>query len=132
MDKREVGYVRKIRGVAVPAIYKHFKGQYYAAMGVSERKYFEIVEDYEVNDIRIECIYARHTETDKNIKIWKAGDKYFHDKEIYEDDRLVLYKSLYDDTGIYARPVDMFLSEVDKEKYPNATQKYRFQTDLNG
>ncbi|MDD2409549.1 MAG: DUF1653 domain-containing protein [Bacilli bacterium] len=43
------------------------------------------------------------------------------------DEKLVIYRALYGTNVLYARPYKSFIDKVDKIKYPNIKQEYRFE-----
>ena len=45
-------------------------------------------------------------------------------------DRMIVYRALYGEKGLFVRPYEMFMEEVDHEKYPEIRQKYRFEKTL--
>ena len=65
---------------------------------------------YIVEDVAI------HSETKEKYVVYRA---------LYGDN--LCYQGLYGSYELYVRPYDMFMSEVDRNKYPNAEQKYRFE-----
>lgn len=55
-----------------------------------------------------------------------------YDSENYNDEnpeasRMVIYQNVDDESQVWVRPYQMFNSLVDKEKYPDVKQEYRFE-----
>ena len=72
-----------------------------------------------MNELKINGIY-KHFKGDLYLVI----DVAIHSEEKKE---YVVYRALYGDSKLYIRPKEMFLSKVDKNKYPDVKQEYRFQ-----
>ena len=85
-------------------IVKHFKWE-----TLTEEQQKMSFYKYQVLD------FANHTETGELLVIYRV---------LYDCAELELNVNCGD---VYARPFDMFMGKVDKEKYPNITQKYRFE-----
>lgn len=62
-------------------------------------------------------------------KHFKGNYYYVEDIATNADNEVeyVIYRALYGDYGLWIRPLEEFLSEVDHQKYPDVKQKYRFE-----
>lgn len=56
--------------------------------------------------------------------LYRVEDVATHSETLEE---YVVYRKLYGDRSLWIRRKEMFLSPVDREKYPDAMQEYRFE-----
>lgn len=72
-----------------------------------------------MNELRIHGVY-------KHFK----GNYYLVEDVAFDSEtkeEMVVYRRLYGDGSLWVRNKEMFLSLVDKEKYPDVEQMYRFE-----
>ncbi|WP_300279056.1 DUF1653 domain-containing protein [Peptacetobacter sp.] len=68
--------------------------------------------------------------TKRLYRHFKGNFYYVHDIATHTEtgEELVVYQALYGDNGIFVRPLEMFIEEVELNREDNVTnQKYRFE-----
>ena len=63
----------------------------------------------------------------RELQIGRVYRHFKGDYYLVEGAPFVIYRKLYGDGGLWLRPLEMFLSKVDQEKYPDCPQEYRFE-----
>lgn len=86
-----------MHGIAVGSIVQHFKREFACRPDVYIYKVLA---------------FSTHTETKERLVVYQA---------MYSDEKMGV------NFGVYCRPFEMFFSEVDHQKYPEYSQKYRFE-----
>jgi uncharacterized protein len=77
-----------------------------------------------MREIKIGRIY-KHFKNKYYLVIDIVNDCESNNDDVYK--KIIIYKALYGEFLTWARPYEMFASEVDHNKYPDVKQKYRFE-----
>lgn len=116
--------MKKPRTVIKGMKYKHFKGNEYLVQDFSNPN---PLKGNLSMDIIMQCEFLDVLHSDGYpIRILINKGRLYHDPKI-EKRNLVIYSRVNNPELIYARPLKEFLSEVDRDKYPNVEQQYRFE-----
>ena len=138
----EVGDIFEVEGTWYGGV--HISGKSGAPVSLDKEEYEELLDTEKKPDIDTDVYNNPDNLSTHNIKV---GDIVRHFKRelvssntseyLYKvlafaqhtenGESLVIYQGLYAPFKVCARPFDMFMSEVDHNKYPDIKQKYRFE-----
>ncbi len=80
-----------------------------------------------VRHFKRELLSPRELEAEPNMYLYEIVGEAEHTET---GEKLIVYRPLYGNKALYARPAAMFCSEVDREKYPAVKQKMRFEKEI--
>ena len=89
---------------------------------------FEVITVLEAQELGIQPTLIKHF---KRETIDQNTNEYLYNvitvgENTETEETFIVYQAFYGDNKVYLRPINMFLSEVEAEKYPDIKQKYRF------
>ena len=129
----EVGDVFKVEGTWYGGV--HIQGKTGVPVSLDKNEYVEIGTEPEGKEGAATSREIREGDIVQHFKReWsdKNTSEYLYKiiafaQHTETGEKFVIYQGLYAPFKVCARPYDMFMSEVDHQKYPNAKQKYRFE-----
>ena len=125
--------INREKCLKIPCIARHFKHElsnsypdyFYVVVGIAEVKNLRNIDEKLINSY----IWAKDANNHKKVyPIYKINGQFYINT--YEDGlpegNYVIYKALYSN-NTFIREFNEFMSPVDKEKYPNIKQYWRFE-----
>lgn len=82
------------------------------------------MENQRLNKLDVVQNFKREFDSEGTKYLYQILDVAYHSESM---EKVVVYKALYAPYETWVRPYDMFMSEVDKDKYPEVKQEYRFE-----